>query len=98
MLGSSSKWVYDQFSYDVSNWRTDSAGCMEERDTYEISDYDSVDLTRALDLDIDLVPTAGKPSTQWRPMYPGLIYARAMEYSGSGSFTGNTVTTDKDFI
>ena len=94
----SAKWQYKRYSYDVSNWRADSNGCMEERDTYEITDYDNVILTKALDLDIDLVPTAGKPSTQWRPMYPGLIYARALEWSGSGSLTSNVVNSDKDFV
>ena len=96
--GVSGTWQYKQLSYDVSNWRTDSNGCMEERDTYEITDYDNVNLAKALDLDIDLVPTAGKPSTQWRPMYPGLVYARAVEWSGSGSLTSNTVHTDKEFV
>jgi len=71
---------------------------MEERDTYEISDYSNVDLTKAIDLDLDRVPTAGDPSTQWRPMYPGLIYGRAVEWNGSGSFTKNDVTTAKEFI
>ena len=33
-----------------------SNGCIEERQTYEIDNYDSVDLSKALDLDIDRVP------------------------------------------
>ena len=41
---------------NVADWRTNTLGCMEEP-TYQISDYASVDLTRALDLDIDHVPT-----------------------------------------
>ncbi len=97
-LGTDSQWTYKQYAYDVSNWREDGNGCIEERDTYEIADYNNVNLTKALDLDIDLVPTAGKPSTQWRPMYPGLIYARALEWSGSGSLTANSVSTDKEFV
>ena len=97
-LGTDSQWVYKQYAYDVSNWRADGNGCIEERDTYEIADYDNVNLAKALDLDIDLVPVAGKPGTQWRPMYPGLVYARALEWSGSGSFTSNTVDTDKEFV
>ncbi len=40
-----------------SNWRTEANGCMEERSTYEITDYDNVDLAQALDLDLDKVPT-----------------------------------------
>lgn len=89
------KWRYRQIEKDVSNWRTDSNGCMEERATYVIDDYDHVDLAKALDLDIDLVPTSD-PDTKWSPMYPGVIYERALKYDGSGSFsTGQKVTTDE---
>jgi hypothetical protein len=97
-IGSDSQWEYRQYPFDVSNWRTESNGCIEERGTYEIADYDNVDLSKALDLDIDRVPVAGQAATQWRPMYPGLVYARALEWSGSGSFTSNTVDTDKEFV
>lgn len=51
------KWVYDRLYYDVSDWRSESNGCIEERQTYEIDDYNNVDFNRALDLNIDLVPT-----------------------------------------
>jgi hypothetical protein len=89
------KWRYDQLAKDVSNWRNESNGCVEERATYEIDDYDRVDPARALDLDIDLVPTSD-PATRWSPMYPSVIYERAMKYDGSGSFsTGQKVTTDE---
>jgi Flp pilus assembly protein TadG len=97
-LGSDSEWSYQKLNFDVSNWRADSNGCVEERSTYQINDYDSVNLAKALDLDLDLVPSVGKPETQWRPMYPGLIYGRAVDWNGSGSFTTNTVNTDKEFI
>src|SRR5690606_34977894 len=43
-------------------------GCIMERETHEIADYDNVDLTRTLDLDIDLVPDPADPSTQWQPL------------------------------
>jgi len=43
-------------------------GCIQERLTYEIADYDSVDLARAMDLDIDRVPDPSDPDTQWRPL------------------------------
>jgi Flp pilus assembly protein TadG len=43
-------------------------GCVMERATYEITDYDNVDLTRAIDLDIDRVPDPSNPATQWRPL------------------------------
>lgn len=98
ILGSGSEWRYKQLDFDVSNWRTEGNGCIEERDTYQINNYDSVDLNRALDLDIDLVPTAGKPATQWRPMYPSLVYARSLKWDGSGSFTKNPVTTGAEFV
>lgn len=97
-ITSSSQWQYKQFKLDVSDWRTTSNGCMEERDTYEIDDYSDVDFSKALDLDIDRVPTAGDEKTQWRPMFPSIIYARAKEWSGSGSFTKNTEVTNKEFI
>jgi uncharacterized protein YegL len=97
-LGSDSQWQYKQLDFDVSNWRTDGNGCIEERGTYDITNYANVDLTKALDLDLDLVPTPGKPATQWRPMYPALVYARAIEWNGSGSFSTGPVTTDKEFI
>lgn len=97
-LSQSGAWHYKSYSFDVSNWRTESTGCIEERETYPIVNYDNVDLSRALDLDIDTVPEAGKPKTQWRPMYPALVYARALEWNGSGSLTGNSVVTTKDFV
>jgi Flp pilus assembly protein TadG len=89
------KWRYDQLPKDVSNWRSETTGCMEERSTYEIDDYNHIDLSRALDLDIDLVPTADA-KTKWSPMYPSIIYERAMKYDGSGSFSpGQKVTADE---
>ena len=91
------QWHYDQLAKDVSNWRTESNGCMEERATYEIEDYDHVDLTRALDLDIDLVPT-DDPNTRWSPMYPAIIYERAMKNDGSGAFTKASKTTADEYM
>lgn len=91
------KWRYDRLPRDVSNWRSESNGCIEERATYEIGDYDNVDLSRALDLDIDRVPSSD-PATKWSPMYPPVVYARALKYNGSGSFhKGQKVTTD-DYV
>ena len=51
------KWRYDQFEKDVSNWRNESNGCVEERATYEIDDYTNVDL----DLRSVHVVQAGEP-------------------------------------
>jgi hypothetical protein len=55
-----SKWRYGPYIYDVANFRAQSNGCIEERETYVIDDYNNVDLTRALDLDIDLVPGSNR--------------------------------------
>jgi Flp pilus assembly protein TadG len=97
-LVTTSRWDYKPITYDVSNWRSESNGCIEERETYDINNWDNVDLDRALDLNLDLVPTSGDPDTQWRPMYPERIYARAYKWNGTGSFTvGHSKTTDEYF-
>ena len=90
-------YLYRPITRDVSNWRAESNGCIEERETYEISDYGNVDLTRALDLDIDTVPS-NNPKTQWRPMYPGVIFERSLNWDGSGSFTAAPVTSTSSFV
>lgn len=72
-------------------------GCVEERDTYEITDYTDVDFSRALDLDIDRVPTAGNPATQWRPMLNDISFVRAMDWGGRGSFVPTPGTSDADW-
>ncbi len=73
-------------------------GCIEERDTYEIDDYSSVDFNRALDLNIDLVPTAGDPATQWRPMLNDISFVRAMDWSGNGTFEIGAVEYNWDYL
>lgn len=80
-------------SSEPSYWSIWNNGCIEERDTYEIDDYDNVDLSRALDLDIDLVPTPGDPRTQWRPMLPEMVFEREIYWDFSGSFN----VSPKDF-
>lgn len=97
-LASGSSWLYKDVVRDTSDWRTASNGCIEERSTYEIGDYDNVDLDRALDLDIDRVPTLGDTDTQWRPMFPNMIYERSRLWNGTGSFTTAEVTTNSEFI
>jgi Putative Flp pilus-assembly TadE/G-like len=92
------KYRYAPIAHDVHNWRSESNGCMEERQTYEIDDWDNVDLSQALDLDIDLVPTVGDAKTQWRPEYPWLIYERSMYWDGSGSFTPTPVVTTEPWF
>ena len=91
------KWNYDQFDRDVSAWRTTGNGCIEERATYEIDDYGNVDLSRALDLDIDTVPSSD-PDTRWSPMMPNIVYARAMKYNGTGSFSKGQKKTNEDYV
>ena len=97
-LPSGSGWTYQPVAFDVGAWRTETAGCIEERSTYEITDYGAVDLNRALDLDIDRVPDATDPATQWRPMYPGRIYARALLWNNSGALTTAPVTTPDEYF
>ncbi|RPF70337.1 TadE/TadG family type IV pilus assembly protein [Aurantiacibacter spongiae] len=91
------KWQYRQLTYDVSDWRSSGNGCIEERATYPIDDFDNVDLSRALDLDIDLVPTSDD-DTRWRPSMPQYLYARSMKYDNTGSFTPASVTTNDNYI
>lgn len=73
-------------------------GCIEERDTYEIANYNSVDLNRALDLDIDRVPDPNDPATQWRPMLNELSFIREIRTNGYGSFTPGVVTSPDEFV
>lgn len=73
-------------------------GCMEERDTYEITDYANVDLTKALDLDIDLVPTPGDPATQWRPMLNEISFEPEIWWDGTGTFNDKPGVTDADYL
>ena len=97
-LTSSAMWQYQPMAYNVAAWRSETAGCMEERATYPISDFSAVDLDRAQDLDIDRVPTPGDSATQWRPMYPGRIYARSLKLNNTGGFTVPAVTTADEFF
>lgn len=97
-LATGTNWQYGAETINVSAWRTNSNGCIEERDTYEIDDYDNVDLTRALDLDIDLIPTAGSAATQWRPHYPKLIFGRAKTWNNTGVFDPGVSTTTAEYI
>ena len=97
-LQSSSKFQYKAVASDVSSWRNTSNGCIEERATYQIDDYTNVDLDRAMDLDLDRVPTPGDSATQWRPQFPEKIYARSLKWDNSGSFTTSPVTTNDEYF
>jgi hypothetical protein len=92
-------WRYQPVTRDVTNWRSETAGCMEERDTYEIySSTEEVDFDRALDLDIDTVPTPGVPATQWRPMYPNIIWARALTNGNANNWSVDPQDYDWDYF
>jgi hypothetical protein len=54
-------------------WNKSNA-CIEERQT-SVGSLPASAATGS-DLDVDTVPTAGNAATQWRPMLPGLVYAR----------------------
>ena len=90
-------WTYKPVKKDVTNWRSETAGCIEERKSSFISDYNSVDLSVNPDLDIDRVPTAGDADTQWRPRYPDEIYARSWTSEYGGSWTTGEVTSPDDY-
>jgi hypothetical protein len=81
-----------------ANFETWFRGCIEERSTYEIDDYDDVDLTRALDLDIDLVPDPGNPATQWRPMLNEMSWVRSIDWRGRGSFSVAAANYQWDYL
>ena len=84
----------------VANKTVTWDGCIEERDTYRNTDDDPSDEwspipASAKDMDIDLVPTAGVVSTQWRPALGGATWGRSDSISGSswaGSWTTAAVT------
>jgi hypothetical protein len=73
-------------------------GCIEERDTYEFSGSDP-DLSKALDLDLDLVPGKDK-KTQWRPMLHQISFLRAIKASGgswskkASDYSGSYIRAD----
>ena len=100
-LANTSMWQYAQLSYDVSKWRTESTGCIEERQTDMLTRDDlltgNVDLDKAMDLDLDRVPSVGDSRTQWRPHYPKLIYGRALQKNGSGAFSLILVNTNTEY-
>jgi hypothetical protein len=48
--------------------------CIEERQTTQAAD--ALAAPAYSDLDVDALPIAGRPDTQWRPYLPGVIYAR----------------------
>ena len=77
-----------------------ASGCIEERGTYVINDYANVDLSQALDLNIDLVPNAGNPDTQWKFMLPDISWARGIVpwNTGNLSWSVGPVNYDGDYF
>ena len=65
-------------------------GCIEERGTYNIDDYDDVDLEKARDLDIDAIPDPKKPDTQWKPWIRAVAWLRGTKDPVE---TGNKLST-----
>ena len=65
-------------------------GCIEERETDDGITASGTGLTipaGALDLNINLIPTADNPDSQWRPFLPQLTYRRT---AGSTTATSGT--------
>ncbi|MEZ5692266.1 MAG: TadE/TadG family protein [Altererythrobacter sp.] len=92
-------WLYKPVTRDVSNWRSETYGCMEERSTYEIyTKEENVDTSIAFDLNIVEVPTPGNTDTQWRPMYPDIIYARKLTNENANNFHKDEVEYDGTYF
>ena len=68
-------------------------GCIEERATVKLTDYDPIPST-AKDLDIDLVPTSGDPTSQWGPALDDVIHTRNGAW---GSWNTAPITTTSDW-
>lgn len=54
------------------NWTAANA-CIEERSTRRSNEGSAVPRN---DMDVDLVPNAASPDTQWKPYIPGIVYGR----------------------
>lgn len=80
--GSFSTMLGNNFAAKTINWGNSSQGaCIEERKTLRVGEPGT-----AYDLDVDMVPVAGNPDTQWRPFLPDLVWARSVtNYYPSGA-------------
>lgn len=80
---------YKPISTTFTNWRTQTQGCIEERQTsnvHNFTDFSQINVdTTYLDLNLDLVPTPGVPATQWKPAHPSVVYLRGIDYYGGGT-------------
>jgi hypothetical protein len=98
LVGGSIKLPMGNEAFDPTDMEEWFSGCIEERGTYEITDFSNVDLSRALDLDIDLVPTEGQPETQWRPLLHNYSFERSIDWDSNGSFTPGVVQYKWDYL
>ncbi len=97
-IGSSSSILADGEPLSVKPLTATFAGCIEERDTYEIDDWSKIDFNRALDLNLDAVPNPAQAKTQWRPMLANWIFDRGMWWDGSGRWEVKPVRERWDFV
>ncbi|MCP5396723.1 MAG: VWA domain-containing protein [Sphingomonadaceae bacterium] len=74
------------FNDDDTNQEVWFQGCIEERETKRVKNWDNVDLDKVLDLNIDLVPDPTDAKTQWAPIFEGITFARRIDWNGNGSF------------
>lgn len=66
----------------VDNKTVSWAGCIEDAQTFQNTDGDPSDdwdpvPSAAVDLNVDLIPSASTPATLWGPALPGLVYTRS---------------------
>jgi hypothetical protein len=73
------------------------SGCIEERDTVRQTTYSPIP-SGAKDLNIDLVPSSGDATTQWKPALPALIHTRQKTSAFSGSYNLSPVTNTANYI
>jgi Flp pilus assembly protein TadG len=78
----------------VANRTFSWAGCIEERKTFQntsgspASDWSPIP-SSAYDMDIDLVPDAANPDTQWKPALDKAVWGRSDGMDASGNWTGS---------
>lgn len=81
--------VNDNQTDRTIRWPDGDRACIEERATRRTSE---TFLTARHDMDVDLVPSASDPETQWKPYLPALVYARNV--SAGSRETEQRVTTN----
>ncbi len=76
-------------------------GCIEEAQTFRNTDGTTSDdwspiPSTALDMDINLVPSAGKAGSQWGPMLEGAVWGRYEGSNARSNYTLSDVNTTAD--